>query len=406
MPEAIEQKALLDAIEKVGSTFDEYKKTNDKAIADLSKKGHTDPLVTEQLAKMDKALDSLVSEKDKIVLRLKSLAAAKSTGDIDESDEDREIKSLYKGFLRKGTSAQNDGSFFVEKKAMSVISDPDGGYMVTADMSGRMVKKIFETSDMRRVAAQQTISTDALEGVYDLNESGFGWVGETAARPATSTPQIGKWRIPVHEQYAMPIVTQKLLDDANFSPEQWLAEKMADRFARAENTAFVSGDGIGKPRGFLTYASGTTIPGQIEQKNSGSAGAVTPDTLMDLVGLLKTGYRARAQFGMHRSTLVELRKLKDSQNRYLWDPGLNAGNQQQILGYGINEFNDMPVPAANALAIAFADWNEFYQIVDRVGIRVLRDPYTNKPYVQFYATKRTGGDVLNFEAGKLYKLAV
>jgi HK97 family phage major capsid protein len=267
------------------------------------------------------------------------------------------------------------------------------------------VKKIFETSDIRRVASVQTIGTDALEGIFDLNEASFGWVGETASRPATATPQIGKWRIPVHEMYAMPIVSQKLLDDASFNPEQWLADKLADKFARAENDAFVNNTTNVKPRGFLTYAAGTTLPGTVEQVNSGSASTVTGDGLMNLVFALKTAYRQRAQFGMHRLTVAEIRKLKDSQNRYLWDPGVNGLTQQNVLGYAINEFNDMPVPAANALAIVFADWKEFYQVVDRVGVRVLRDPYTNKPYVQFYATKRTGGDVVNFEAGKIQKFS-
>lgn len=416
----LDQKAFDDAISKIGTTFEEYKKENDTNIQ-KALKGYKDPLAAEQMAKMDKALSDLVSEKDKIVIRMKALAAAVSTGDVEQDEGAVEAKSLYHSFLRDGLSVKNESSpeFFSEKflperdkkgrllqsKAMSVISDPDGGYMVTADVSGRMVKKIFETSDMRRVCSIQSISTDALEGIYDLNEASFGWVGETAARPATNTPQIGKWRIPVHEMYAMPTVTQKLLDDANFNPEQWLAEKLADKFGRAENDAFVNGNGMGKPRGFLDYANGTTLPGTIEQKNSGTNGAVVADTLIEFVGMLKTAYRARAQWGMHRLTQVALRKIKDSQNRYLWDPGLNGKMQQQFLGYELNEFNDMPVPATNALAICFADWKEFYQIVDRIGIRVLRDPYTNKPYVQFYATKRTGGDVLNFEAGKIYKLA-
>jgi len=421
MTEAAELKALTDATEAVGKSFDAYKKTNDEAIATLSKKGVADPLVTEKLAKMDGVLADLCSEKDKLVIRIKALAAAKSTGDIDLSEAEVEAKSLYNAYLRDGLNVKGHGGqeFFdakylpkndpatgkPERKALSVISDPDGGYMVTADLSGRMVKKIFESSDMRRVASVQAIATDALEGIFDLGEAGYGWVGETAARPATSTPQIGKWRIPTHEMYAMPICTQKLLDDANFNPEQWLADKLAERFARAENAAFVGGVTNTAPRGFLTYGSGTTLPGTIEQVNSGTSAAVGADSLMDLVGSLKTAYRARAQFGMNRLTLVQIRKLKDSENRYLWEPGLNGATQQQVLGFNVNEFNDMPAPAASSLSICFADWAEFYQIVDRVGIRVLRDPYTNKPYVQFYATKRTGGDVLNFEAGKVYKLA-
>ncbi len=409
-------------IEEIGKDFHTYKKDNDTQL-ELLKKGIKDSQQVEKVDKIDKALTELVAKKDELVLKMKQLMAAQSTGDIEADPAEVEAKSLYHSFLRdgincKGGSSGQGNEFFdkkyipkidpetgkPERKAMSVISDPDGGYMVTADMSGRMIKKIFETSDMRRVASVQSIATDALEGINDLGEASYGWVGETAARPATANSQIGKWRIPVHEMYAMPTVTQKLLDDANFNPEQWLAEKLADRFARAENDAFVNGTGVAKPRGFLTYPNGTTLGSTIEQKGSASNGEVTADTLIEFVGMLKTSYRARAQWGMHRLTLVKLHKIKDAENRYLWDPGLNGKMQQQFLGYQLNEFNDMPVPATDALAICFADWKEFYQIVDRIGIRVLRDPFTNKPYVQFYATKRTGGDVLNFEAGKLYKL--
>jgi len=273
-------------------------------------------------------------------------------------------------------------------------------------MSGRIVGKIFETSPMRAYASVQTISTDALEGLYDLDEAAAGWVGETESRAETDTPTLGKWRIPVHEIYAKPHATQKLLDDAEINMEQWLANKVADKFARTEATAFVTGDGVGKPRGFLTYADGTTLPGTIEQFDTGvnggfGAAPTGGDVLIDALYGLKAQYRANATWFMNRATTKLIRKIKDSDGAYLWSPGIAAGQPATLLGYPVASFEDMPDPATGSLSIAVGDMRAAYQIVDRINIRVLRDPYSSKPYVQFYTTKRVGGDVVNFEAVKL-----
>jgi len=279
---------------------------------------------------------------------------------------------------------------------------------VNPDTSGRIVQRVFETSPMRAYASVQVISTDALEGLFDLNEASSGWVGETDARAETNTPQIGKWRIPVHELYARPHATQKLLDDASINMEAWLAAKVADKFARDESAAFVNGNGVNRPRGFLTYGAGTTLPGQIEQLPTGASGAFAAapnggDVLVDALYSLKAPYRANAVWAMNRSVLRAVRKLKDSDGAYLWQPGIQAGQPSAIMGYPVASFEDMPNLGANSLSIAVADWREAYQIVDRVGIRTLRDPYSSKPYIQFYTTKRVGGDVVNFEAIKLIR---
>jgi HK97 family phage major capsid protein len=231
-------------------------------------------------------------------------------------------------------------------------------------------------------------------------------VGETGARSATTTPQFGQWRIPVHELSAMPKATQKLLDDASIDIEAWLANKVADRFARAEATAFVTGDGTNKPRGFLTYASGTTLPGTLERFDTGVNGAFAAapsggDVLISALYGLKAQYRANATWFMNRTTLTLLRKLKDSNGAYLWAPGIGVGQPSTVLGYPLASFEDMPDPATDSLSIAVGDMAAAYQIVERTGIRVLRDPFTAKPHVLFYTTKRVGGDVVNFEALKL-----
>jgi HK97 family phage major capsid protein len=306
-------------------------------------------------------------------------------------------RAAFNKYCRKGQVTE-------ELKAMSVESDPDGGYTVLPEMSAEIVKKVYESSPMRQLASVQTISSDALEMIEDLDQVGSGWVGEVDTRSVSSTAQLKKIVIPVHELHASPSASQKVLDDSMWNLESWLSQKVAEKFSRDEATAFVSGNGVLKPRGILSYASGTSFE-QIEQVVSGSSGAVTADGLISLVYSLKAPYLAGAAFMMQRATVKEVRKLKDSQNRYLWEPGLNGSTQERLLGYPVYQANDMEAIAANSLSIAFGDFKAGYQIVDRFGIRVLRDPYSSKPYVIFYTTKRVGGAVKNFEAIKLQKLS-
>jgi len=309
-----------------------------------------------------------------------------------------------KRYLRQG----RDGMTPDDIKQMSVGFDAAGGYVVHADMSGQIVKREYETSPMRAYASVQVISSDALEGIFDLDEAGAGWVAELASRPSTTTPALGAWRIPVHEIYAAPLVSQKLLDDASIDIESWLAGKIAERFSRFENAAFVTGTGVGQPRGFLTYSTGTTLPGTIEQIATGvSAGFATApaggDALIDMIYATKSVYRANATWFMGRAAVGGVRKLKDSEGSYIWQPGIGAGNPATLLGFPMATFEDMPVIAASSLSIAFGDMRAAYQIVDRLGMRTLRDPYTSKPSVMFYTIKRVGGDVINFEAIKLLR---
>jgi len=314
-------------------------------------------------------------------------------------------KAAFDKFLRKGEEVMNVD----ERKALSVGSDPDGGYVVNPDLSGRIVMKVFESSPMRAYASIQVISSDALEGLFDLNEASSGWVGEEDSRAETNTPQLGKWRIPVHELYAKPKATQKLLDDGSINMEAWLASKVAEKFARDEANAFVVGNGVNKPRGFLTYTAGTTLPGTIEQFPTGASAALASapdggDALINALYGLKQQYRANATWFMNRATTRLVRRAKDSDGAYIWSPGIQAGQPATLLGYPVAAFEDMPDPAASSLSIAVGDMREAYQIVDRLGIRTLRDPYSAKPYVEFYTTKRVGGDVVNFEAIKLIRL--
>ena len=289
----------------------------------------------------------------------------------------------------------------IEAKTLLVGSDPDGGQWVPVTVSNRIITQIFETSPIRQVADVQTISTDALETPNDYGQIAYGWVGETTPRPVTGTPTVGTQRIVVHEMYAQPQATQKLLEDAAVDVEGWLSAKIADRFARVEASAFVSGTGIGQPRGFLTYPNGVTLPGTIQQVPSGNATALTADGLINLMISLKDPYAPNAVFMMQRASVGAVMLLKDGDGQYIWRAGLDGGKPSMLLGSPVMQAADMPGVAAGALSVVFGNFKQGYTVVDRLGITTLRDPYTAKPFVLFYSRRRVGGDVSNFEALKL-----
>lgn len=290
------------------------------------------------------------------------------------------------------------------QNALQVGSDPDGGYLTPTEVSRRIVDKIYETSPMRQVAAIESISSKELEMPRDTDEGSAGWTGETQTRSETGTPQVGLAKIVAHELYAAPRATQTMLEDAGIDIEGWLARKTGEKMGRVETTAFYTGDGVNKPKGILTYASGTS-DGQIEQVASGAATEFTFDGLKDLVFSLKDGYAANASFMLNRLGLRNISKLKDGEGRYLWEMSTQVGQPSTLLGYQVRRAADIPAPGAGALAAAFGDFKTGYTIVDRLGISVLRDPLTAKPYVIFYTRRRVGGDVVNFEAIKLQVIA-
>ena len=428
MSEQIDLNEVKKAVETVNKGFEEFKKADAERDAEVKRLGAAMPETEAKLAKLESDMERAQKTADDAFLALKRSQrvmtdASGNTVDVEakaakwsallsklqnkagiklDAEAVDSYKSAFDTYLRK----DDRGMIGDEFKALSVGSDPDGGYVVHPDMSGRIVTKIFETSPMRAFASVQTISTDALEGLFDLDEAEAVWVAETQTRDETDTPRLRVWRIPAHEMAAQPAATQKLLDDAEINMEAWLADKVADKFARKENAAFVGGNGVDKPRGFLTYDAGTTLPGQIEDFRTGVNGAFAAapdggDVLIDALYGLKAPYRANATWFMNRATTKLTRKLKDSDGAYLWSPGIAAGQPATLLGYPVAAFEDMPdATTTGAKAIAVGDMRAAYQIVDRAGIRVLRDPYTSKPYIKFYTTKRVGGDVVKFEAIK------
>jgi len=370
-----------------------------------------DGLTRETFTRMNSRIDEL---QDQLAEAVK-LSQRTPQGAIDmqsSNTTDVQARQALNKYLRKGDqrlTAVETAALGSMQKALSVDSDPDGGYVVTPEMSSRIVEVIYETSPMRRAASVLTITTDAVEGLFDGDEAGANWVAERGSRAETTTPQLGQWRVPVHEMYANPRATQKLLDDANVDIEAWLNRKVGDRFSRLENTAFVKGDGIGKPRGFTTYPDGTSR-GTVERIPSLDASSIAAEALLDLVYSIKSPYRNGALFSMNRATVGVIRTIRDESGgagtgQFMWQPGFGT-EPSSVLGYPILEFEDMDdVGTGGNIVMAFGNFREAYLIVDRVGIRVLRDPFSAKPYVEFYTTKRVGGDLINFEAIKLMDIA-
>lgn len=441
----IEQE-LKDAIDGIGRRFEEFKKENDSQI----KKGVRDAIAEAKLDALSQSIDDLTGKKEDLEKRMKSeadlreelerkvnmLSVTAKTDDIEQKaisdfniqvkavarsrglatpgDIDvqgfRAYKSAFDNMMRKDGKALSSD----EQKALQVGVEADGGYLVPADTSGRIVSRVFELSPIRSIANVQAISSDRLEGIADTGDASDGWVGETTARTDTNTPQVGKYEIVAHEQYAQPKATQKLLDDASVDVEAWLSRKVADRFARREGAAFIVGAGVASPKGFTVYptvatADATRPWGQLEHVKTGVNGdfaASNPaDILFDLEAAFKTAYLNNARFVTRRSVITKIRKFKGSDNNYLWQPGLQAGKPSSLIGYPIVMAEDMPALATDSLSLALGDFMEGYQIVDRLGVRVLRDPFTDKPYVKFYSIRRVGGGVLNFEAIKFLKFA-
>ncbi len=388
-------------VENVNKSFQEFKTKNDQRLSEIEL-GRRDPLLKNQVDTLAREVQDLSEMKGRLeTLETRLSRPALEINQKPGNSGSEERKQAMLSYLRFGERALNAD----EIKLLSVDSDPQGGYWVSPEMSHQIVEQVFETSPMRNVATVETISTDALEIPEDLGEAGVGWTAETGVRTETSTPTIGVRRIPVHEMYAMPKATQQLLDDARVNVEDWLARKTALKMGNTENTAFINGDGTDKPRGILTYPGGSNNPGEIEQINSGHASQITADGLRTVVYALKTPFIRNASWLMARSTIESIAKLKDAGGDYLWEPGLKVGEPQSLLGHPIERMEDLPAVAANSLSIAFGDWKQAYTIVDRAGVRVLRDPFSAKPFVLFYTTKRTGGDVTNFEAMVLQKTA-
>ena len=295
---------------------------------------------------------------------------------------------------------------------MSMGSGPDGGYLVPSEVETEIGKRLANISPIRSIASVRQVSSAVLKKPFAVSGPATGWVGETAVRPETAAGTLAELQFPTMELYAMPAATSSLLDDVAIDIEQWIASEVEAAFAEQEGAAFINGDGVNKPSGFLSYPTVHEAGwewGRIGFVETGADGALpaddASDKLFDVIYALKAGYRQNAHWVMNRRTQAEIRKLKDKDGNYLWQPPATAGQQAMLMGFGLVEAEDMPDIATNATPIAFGDFKRGYLIVDRMGVRVLRDPYSAKPYVLFYTTKRVGGGVQDFDAIKLLKFA-
>ena len=397
-------------VEKINPTLVELRKEVDEMKSNAPK-----DVITEE--KHNRMADAITAQMADLQAKQAKLEAAMQRPSAEEgkhADAEMEAKhrDAFREYMAYGTlpAGFKAGSEGLEVKAMSTDVNPDGGYLVRPELSSTIVSRIFETSPLRGVANVERTGGKSIDILIDDNEAGARWAGEGASGGETDTPQLGQKVIAAHKIEADPRLTTEMIEDAYLDVEGWLSGKVADKFARTQNTAFVLGDGVNKPRGFLTYAaqatSGTYERDKINQVNMGAAAALTADGLITVQNSLKEAYQAGATWGMKRTTFGAALKLKGNDN-YFFSPLLLANGQasMQLLGKSVIFMDDMPSVAANALSVVYADFAQAYTILDRVGLQVLRDPYSNKGFVTYYTTQRVGGDVTSFDAIAIGKVS-
>jgi len=388
------------SIEGLATAFEAFKSAHTEQLEEV-KKGKADVVTAEKVDRINADLGEIQAALDKMNLAI----AARDLGSADSgasTPEERQYRAAFNSFVlgdedkEREIKAAHVGGI---KASITRGTDTDGGYFAPVEWDRTIQKAMFEVSPIRQLATVTTTTKAGWKELYSDEAWGSGWVGETAARPNTATPTLDVYEYSVGEIYANPLASQTILDDAEIDIEQWIAEGVREKFNLQEGVAFLSGDGVNKPKGLLTYASGGGHPrGDVASVKTGSASGVTVDELITLIYKLPGRYRGDARFLMNVNTMAAIRKMKDSDGNLLWQPGLVAGQPSSILGYPITDVPDMPDIGAAAVPIVFGDIRAAYRVIDRIGIRVLRDPYSNKPYVQFYTTKRVGGGLKDPEA--------
>jgi HK97 family phage major capsid protein len=400
---------LKETIEGLGKAWADFQ------AADRDTKSRNEAERKELLEKVNAAVDAAEAAKkraDEASQKANRIAAAGGDAGKPGNEAKAEHKKAFGAFLRKGVET---GLKDIEVKALSLGVAADGGFALPEEIASQVQQRLLDISPMRSAATVVQVSTSDYKRLLDVRGAASGWVGETAVRPVTNTPQLFEAAASMGEVYANAVASQQSLDDMFFDAEAWLASSIGDEFARAEGAAFLTGDGTNKPKGFLTYTTAATDDGArafgtLQRVNTGVAGDFAAsnkgDILLTAIYKLKAGHRTGAAWMMSKALLGEVRGFKDTTGQYLWAPGLAAGQPSTLLGYPVVEAEDMPAKAASSLSIAFGNFRAGYCVVDRVGIRTLRDPYTNKPNINFYATKRVGGMLLDSEAIKLVQFAV
>ncbi|MFD2250657.1 HK97 family phage major capsid protein [Pseudochelatococcus lubricantis] len=399
------------AFAEFSRAFAAFREANDARIDALETRMAGDPVIEDKVARIDRAVDETKGRLDRLMLEARRPALAGIEGRAADPVVE-EHRSAFAGYMRGGETA---GLKALELKAggaraLSAGSGPDGGYLTPAAVERDVLARLGDISPMRALASVRLISGAAYKGAVTKTAAGAGWVAETGARAQTDTPVLAELDFPALELYALPAATQTLLDDAVVNIEEWLVSEVETAFAEQEGRAFIEGSGTGQPKGVVKYPTaahadwewgklGTTVTGA-----SGAFPASNPaDILLDLIYSLKAGYRQNGVFLMNRKVQSAVRKLKGGDGHYLWQPPATADQAASLFSFPIVEAEHMPDIGADSLSIAFGDFRRGYLVVDRAGVRVLRDPYSAKPYVLFYTTKRVGGGVQDFDAIKLLK---
>ncbi|NCB58950.1 MAG: phage major capsid protein [Gammaproteobacteria bacterium] len=397
---SVDVKDVEQVAQELQAKFDAFKEKNDKRLEAVEQeKG--------KLAGEVETLNGKLSELDELKSALEEeLKQVKRPAGGSQSKAASEHKAAFIGFMRKG---KDDGLRELERKALQVGVDEDGGYAVPEELDRTILNLLKDEVVMRQEATTITVGGANYKKLVNLGGTASGWIGETDARPETDASKLGQIEPFMGEIYGNPQATQTMLDDAFFNVEDWINSELAIEFAEQEEIAFTSGNGTKKPKGFLAYASTldpdkTRAFGTLQHILSGAAAGVTADAIIKLVYTLRKVHRNGAKFMMNNNSLFAIRILKDSEGNYLWRPGLELGQPSSLAGYGVAENEQMPDIAADAKAIAFGNFKRGYTIVDRIGTRILRDPYTKKPFVGFYTTKRTGGMLVDSQAIKLLQI--
>jgi len=389
-------------VEKINPALTELRSEVDALKADVPK----DVITEDKHNRMVDEITAKMQDLQDVQARMKAKMDRPQNG----SAEDVETKQKFNDFLRKGHDLEGRARdrLELEVRSMSTDDGPNGGFLVRPEFSDRILTRVFESSPVRQVANVEQTSGKSRIFLLDDNEAAARWAGEGAAGAETGTPTVGLKEIAAHKLEALPKVSDEEIADAYVNVEQWLIAKVSDKFARTQNTAFVNGDGVGKPRGFMTYAAGSAAYARetVEQINSGTAANVNADGFIATQSALKEDYQAGAIWGMKRATFGEALKLKGSDQFFFGPTLLKDGMaQMQLLGRSVVFMDDMPAVGAGALSVVYGDFGRGYTVLDRVGVTILRDPYTAKGFVTFYTTQRVGGDVTNFEAIKIMKCA-
>lgn len=404
---ALENKALpipddRMTLDDMHRTFHEYKQTNDERLNAIERR-RADRLYDEKLDRMDARLDELGKKMDRTV----TAALRSPRGGPLVADQDFEHKAAIDSYIRTGAT---DGVNAIEKKALSASSGPDGGYLITPAAEREILMRVATISPIRAIASVRAISTSVFKKAFSTTGPQAGWVTEAAARPQTNSQVIAELAFPAMELYAMPSATRTLLDDTAVDVEQWIAAEVETVFAEQEGQAFINGDGVSRPQGLLQPAkvpASTWSWGKLGYNVTGTSAAFPAanpaDTLIDLIYTVRSGYRQNSKFLMNRRTQALIRKFKTSTGEYLWQPPAGSGDNATIVNFPVVDAEDMPNIAADSFSVAFGDFARGYLIVDRIGVRILRDPYSTKPYILFYTTKRVGGGVQDYDAIKLLK---